>query len=124
MQKMIESWKSTFRQYAKCSGRATRHEYWTWVLGFVVISFGLGLVEAMLGLWPDSGSSVLAGVFTLIVFIPSIAVACRRLQDTGKNGWLILLGLIPVVGGIILLVFFLQPSQPGTNAYGPNPHGA
>ena len=89
-----------------------------------MISFGLALVEGMLGLWPDSASSVLAEVFSLVVILPTIAVACRRLQDTGKNAWLILLGLIPVVGGIILLVFFLQPSQPGTNAYGPNPHGA
>jgi uncharacterized membrane protein YhaH (DUF805 family) len=67
---------------------------------------------------------VLAGVFTLVALVPSIAVSCRRLHDTGKTGWLLLLGLIPLVGAIVLLVFYCQASQPGTNQYGPNPHGA
>ena len=124
MQKMIHSWTGTFKNYAKFSGRASRAEYWTWVLVFVVISFVLALLEGMLGLFPDTSQAVLVTVFELVVLIPSLAVLWRRLQDTGKNGWLVLLGLIPLVGAIILLVFTLQPSQPGNNAYGPNPYGA
>ena len=63
---------------------------------------------------------VLSWIYSLAVLIPSIAVGVRRLPDTGRSGWM-MLGLIPIVGAIILLVFFCQESGPGDNAYGPNP---
>lgn len=123
MNRMVDSWSATFKNYATFTGRASRFEYWTWVLGLVIISFLLGVTEGMLGLWPDEDQSVLAGIFGLVVLVPSIAVACRRLHDTDKPGWLLLLGLIPVAGAIVLIVFFCQASQPGTNKHGPNPYG-
>lgn len=60
----------------------------------------------------------------MAVFIPSLAVGVRRLHDTGKSGWFLLIGLIPLVGGIILFVFTVQDSAAGDNQYGPNPKGA
>lgn len=64
---------------------------------------------------------MLSGLFSLALFIPSLAVAVRRLHDIGRSGWWLLIGLIPLVGAFVLLVFAVQDSQPGSNAYGPNP---
>ena len=121
MQRMITSWKSTFMNYAKFSGRASRHEFWTWILGWFVICFVLVFAEILLF---GGEGTVLAGVFELATLVPGLAVMWRRLQDSGKSGWLNLVSLIPAVGGIIAIVFWCQPSQPGSNAYGPNPYGA
>ncbi len=60
-------------------------------------------------------------LYSLAVLVPSIAVTVRRLHDTGRSGWWILIGLIPIVGTIILIVFLVQDSKPGSNEYGPNP---
>ena len=60
-------------------------------------------------------------IYYLIVLVPSLAVAARRLHDTGKSGWMLLISLIPLIGGIILLVFMCSDSQPSDNKYGPNP---
>jgi len=111
-----------FRKFADFSGRARRKEYWMFVLFNVIISIVLSFADRALGLVSrDGGTGLLSGIYTLIVLIPGIAVAVRRLHDTGRTGWFILLGLIPCVGGIILLVFALQDSDMGTNEYGPNP---
>ena len=75
----------------------------------------LGLGAVYLGL--------LSGLYSLAVLIPSIAVAVRRLHDTGRTGWWLLIGFIPLVGIIVLLVFLFTDSQPGPNQYGPNPKG-
>jgi uncharacterized membrane protein YhaH (DUF805 family) len=64
---------------------------------------------------------ILYGIYGLAVLIPSIAVAWRRMQDTGRHGLWILLGLIPFVGGIILLIFMILPGTPGPNEFGPDP---
>ena len=64
---------------------------------------------------------MLGGIFSLAVLLPGVGVAVRRLHDTGRTGWWLLIGLIPLVGEIVLLVFMVQDSAPGTNAYGPSP---
>ncbi|TJY41720.1 DUF805 domain-containing protein [Cohnella pontilimi] len=64
---------------------------------------------------------VLSGLYALAILLPSLAVSVRRLHDTGRSGWWLLIGLIPLIGAIILLVFTCQDSQPGDNRYGPNP---
>jgi uncharacterized membrane protein YhaH (DUF805 family) len=76
---------------------------------------GLGMVDSFLDL------GFLSGLYGLVAFIPSLAVAVRRLHDTGKSGWWLLIVLAPFVGWIILIVFFIQDSQPFDNQYGPNP---
>jgi len=63
-------------------------------------------------------------IYSLLVLVPGLAVAVRRLHDIGKSGWMLLIGLIPIVGGIILLIWAASDSQPGDNQYGPNPKSA
>lgn len=83
------------------------------------------LVDNLLGWFDaDAGIGVLSGIFTLALLIPSLSVSVRRLHDTDRSGWWLLIGLIPLIGGIILLVFFVQDSQTGTYRFGPNPKDA
>jgi uncharacterized membrane protein YhaH (DUF805 family) len=115
-QNVVNQYVEVFKKYAVFDGRATRTEFWTFTLGNMVV----GVVLAILGGISD-GFVVLSYLFSLATFLPSLAVGVRRLHDTGRSGWWWLIGLIPLVGAIVLLVFFVQDSQPGTNEYGPNP---
>ena len=67
---------------------------------------------------------MVSGLYTLVVFVPSLALSVRRLHDIGKSGWWMLISLIPLVGPLIVLFFMVKDSQPGTNEYGPNPKEA
>jgi uncharacterized membrane protein YhaH (DUF805 family) len=101
--------------YVNFSGRARRKEYWMFALFSAIVSIVLTLVENMIGL-----TSVLSGIYSLAVLLPSLGVLVRRLHDTGRSGWWILIGLIPFIGAIILIVFACQDSH-DENQYGPNP---
>jgi uncharacterized membrane protein YhaH (DUF805 family) len=110
------------KKYAVFSGRSRRKEYWFFVLYVVIISIVLSAIDTIIGAYNVStGVGLLSGIFGLAVLIPSIAVSVRRLHDTDRSGWWILLGLIPIIGHIILIVFYVENSTPGTNRYGPNP---
>lgn len=111
------------KKYAVFEGRARRREYWFFALFVVLISVVLTIIDAMIGTMTSQGAGILSGLFGLAVLIPSLAVGARRLHDTGRSGWWLLIGLIPFIGAIVLIVFFVLDSQPGTNAYGPNPKG-
>lgn len=106
------------KNYVGFQGRARRTEYWMFTLFNVIITIILSIVETIVGL-----PSLLSGLYTLAVLLPSLAVSVRRLHDTGRSGWWILIGLIPLVGSIILLVFMCLDSQNNGNQYGPNPKG-
>jgi len=117
-------YREAFRKYAIFEGRARRKEYWFFalfnflavvVLSVVDMFFGTFSVEAELGL--------LSGAYVLAIVIPSLAVTVRRLHDTGRSGWWVLLHVLPVFGWIVLLLFTVQDSEPGANQYGPNPKG-
>ncbi|GAA3947649.1 DUF805 domain-containing protein [Allohahella marinimesophila] len=112
----MESFIEVYRKYAQFSGRARRREYWMWVLIYVLTLFLLIAVEKVLGI-----ESILYFAFTALSFIPALAVGVRRLHDTGRSGWWMLLLLIPLVGSLVLLVLFVLDSQPGSNQFGPNP---
>ncbi|MCS6894578.1 MAG: DUF805 domain-containing protein [Bacteroidia bacterium] len=114
---------SVLRNYAVFSGRARRMEFWMFVLINSIFSLLLSGIDRLMAraLEWEASIPILNGIYNLVVFLPSLAVAVRRLHDTGRSGWWILLGLIPCIGPIVLLVFFFQNSQPGTNQYGPNP---
>ena len=116
----MDAVKSVFGNYAAFSGRARRSEYWYFVLFNFLVSFALGFIGGLLG---DNVSTVLSSIWSLGVLIPSLAVAWRRLHDIGKSGAYFLLILIPLVGAILLIVWFCQPGQPGDNQYGPDPKG-
>ena len=97
-------------------GRARRSEYWyMYLLAFIV-----GLVLELI--LPSKGS-LTKTILTYVPTILTLAVGVRRLHDTGKSGWWMLISLIPLVGPLILIFFFIQDSQSGPNKYGPNPKG-
>lgn len=117
-------------KYADFNGRATRSEYWYFVLFYFIISFvvrivDIYLVNPQLNLTPEAAmqGTVLTGIFTLALLLPQIGVSIRRLHDTGRSGWWYLLILIPILGWLVLIYFYTIDSQSGTNAYGPNPKG-
>lgn len=110
------------RQYADFNGRARRQEYWMFVLFNVIFGIVAMVLDNILGLAnPMVGYGPLYGIYSLAVLIPGLAVAARRLHDVGKSGWMLLIALIPLIGGIWLLVLLVGDSQPGENQYGPNP---
>ncbi len=110
------------KKYATFSGRARRKEYWFFVLFYVLISIVATLIDAMTGSFdPAMGMGMLGLLVALALLIPSLAVAVRRLHDTDRSGWWLLLCLIPLIGGIWLLVLLCLDSTPGDNRFGPNP---
>ena len=108
------------RNYANFSGRATRSEYWGFVLFSCLAYFVIAFVLALLGGSEDEINTII-GLLGLALFLPSLAVAVRRLHDTDRSGWWLLLGLIPFVGAVVLLVFYCQDSRAADNRYGANP---
>ena len=113
----IDAWKN----YVNFQGRARRKAFWMFALFNIIAIVVLTFVEGFIGLRGESGYGILSGLYSLAVILPALALAVRRLHDTGRTGWWILIGLIPLVGPIVLLVFYVQDSQPGANQYGPNP---
>ncbi len=103
------------KKYAVFDGRARRMEYWMFVLFNIIISFAIGFIVGLLKLPP-----LLAQVYSLAVLVPSIAVGVRRLHDTNRSGWMLLLCLIPCVG-LVVLYWMILEGTPGENQYGPNP---
>ena len=93
-------------------------------LFIIIIGLVLGFIESLAGIVAASGTSVLGSLYGLAVLIPSIAVSVRRLHDTNRSGWWLLIALVPLIGAIVLLVFMAQDSQPGKNQYGSNPKAA
>ena len=106
------------QKYADFSGRARRMEYWS----FTLFTSAISLILNTLYTTTDSTIfSILAGVFSLAILVPGIAVSWRRLHDTGRKGAWYFIDLIPVVGWIIALVWFCQEGTPGDNEFGPDP---
>jgi uncharacterized membrane protein YhaH (DUF805 family) len=109
---------SVLKNYVGFSGRARRMEYWMFALVNAIIFLVLAILATVTRsffFW------VLLFLYDLAVLLPALAVTWRRIQDTGRNGLWILLGLIPFVGGIILLVFTILPGTQGANEFGPDP---
>ncbi|MFG2814939.1 DUF805 domain-containing protein [Streptomyces sp. NPDC048410] len=103
------------KKYAVFSGRARRQEYWMFTLFSFIISVVLTILDNALDI------NFLATIYGLVVLLPSLAVTARRLHDTSRTGWWILLVLIPIVGAIVLIVFLASEGKPEANEYGPNP---
>jgi uncharacterized membrane protein YhaH (DUF805 family) len=112
------------KKYAVFTGRAQRAEYWWFFLFNLLITVALIFFDMTLGTFSeDTGYGLLSGLYTLGVLLPNIGVSIRRLHDTGRSGWWLLIGLVPLIGAIVLIVFFVMDSTPGDNQHGPNPKG-
>ena len=107
---------SGFGKYAVFNGRSSRSEYWWWTL-FVIIGYVVfAVVDSIIGTYP-----LLYVIWALAVLLPGLAVTIRRLHDIDKSGWWFLVGLIPFIGGIILLIWFVSRGSEGPNRFGENP---
>ena len=104
------------KKYAVFSGRARRKEYWMFFLFNLIIVVVLGFVEGLAG-----RPGIVSMLYSLAVLIPCIAVSVRRLHDTDRSGWWLLIGLVPLIGAIVLLIFMVQDSKLDENQYGSNP---
>ncbi len=113
---------AVLKKYFEFNGRARRKEYWFFVLFNLLILIGLSVVEGIVGLAGSLGPyGPLTAIYMLAVLLPGLGVSVRRLHDSDKSGWFILIALIPFVGGLILLVLMVLPGTPGENRFGPDP---
>ncbi|MFT6464809.1 DUF805 domain-containing protein [Halopseudomonas sp.] len=120
----MEWYLEVLRKYAVFSGRARRKEYWFFTLFNLLAMLVLSFIDGMIGMYSiEAGVGVLSGIYALGILIPSLAVTVRRLHDTGRTGWWILLAFIPLIGALVLLIFTVLDSTPGSNKYGPDPKG-
>ncbi len=110
------------KKYAVFSGRSRRKEYWYFYLFYILFIFVLSFIDVMIGTYDAVAEiGLIGGVFVLFMLIPLLATSVRRLHDTDRSGWWLLIALIPLIGAIVILVFTLQDSKPGENQYGSNP---
>ena len=115
---------SVLRHYATFSGRARRREYWTYLGCYLLVYGALLLVDLLTGSFDmETQMGLLTGLFLLATLIPGTAVAVRRLHDSDRSGWWLLLGPIPLLGVIVLLYFLIQEGTAGPNRYGADPKG-
>jgi uncharacterized membrane protein YhaH (DUF805 family) len=125
--------RSGFAHYVTFSGRSRRSEYWFWVLFVIIVTFVAIAIDVMLN--PDlmttqmadgtasvsAQGGIVSGIALLALFLPGLAVAVRRLHDTDRSGWWLLIGLIPLIGFIVLLVFYCTEGTRGANRFGADP---
>jgi uncharacterized membrane protein YhaH (DUF805 family) len=111
------------KKYADFSGRAPRAEYWWFVLLYFVGYIVASIIDSILGLTPLVLTyGPITMLFALAILIPSISVGVRRLHDTDRSGWWMLISLVPLIGAIVLIVFFVSEGTKGDNRYGPDPY--
>ncbi len=116
---------AALKKYAVFGGRSRRREYWFFALFSTVIALVLALIDGALGTFDSSlGLGLLSGIYGVAILLPSIAVSVRRLHDIDRTGWWVLISLVPIIGAVVLLVFAVLDSTPGSNRYGPNPKTA
>ena len=113
----VDAIRSGFTQYVGFAGRARRSEFWYFYLFTILLSIVASIVQRAM---TNSTNGIVTTIIGLAIVLPYLAVAVRRLHDTSRSGWWLLIGLIPVVGTIILIVFWVQDSH-GDNQYGPSP---
>jgi uncharacterized membrane protein YhaH (DUF805 family) len=120
--------KSVFSQYVGFTGRARRSEYWWFVVFSILVNIVTSILDNVLGTTMGAddafyNAGVIGTIVGLAMFLPGLAVAVRRLHDTDRTGWWVLIALVPFLGFILLIVFFASDSKPGTNRFGPSPKG-
>ncbi len=133
---MMQSVKTVYSNYAKFTGRARRAEFWWFVLFYMIVGIVLSIIDgALFGTVTESGSlstgdysyssqtntPILSGIFYLATLLPYLGVSVRRLHDIDRTGWWLLLGFIPLIGIIVLIVWFATGGDKGDNRFGPDP---
>lgn len=113
-----EAIRSGFRNYANFAGRAARSEYWYWVLFATLVNVVASILD--LGIFPYSDISPLSAIAGILLLLPGISVAVRRMHDMDRTGWWVLIALT-IVGGLVLLVWFMFEGTKGPNRFGPDP---
>lgn len=119
--------KSFWSNYKKFNGRSRRSEYWFITLFLVLTNVAAAAIDLVIlrgdvdQFMANGGGGIVGLVWILVTIVPSLAVQVRRLHDTGKSGWWVLIGLVPFVGGVVLVIFYLMDSDAGENKFGPNP---
>ncbi len=108
--------KVVTQHYFDFNGRARRAEFWWYILVNFIIAIVLNVIDGMLHL-----GGILGGLFAVALLLPSLGVMVRRLHDTGRSGWWYFIVLVPLVGVILLIVWFAAEGTKGPNAYGPDP---
>jgi uncharacterized membrane protein YhaH (DUF805 family) len=124
------------KKYAVFDGRARRKEYWFFILFNVLISMALGFIDRLMeNVVPETDLGIFgggtyvgflgifSGIYALGVMIPVMAVSVRRLHDTGRSGWWLLINFMPVIGAVVFFYFMILDSDPERNEYGPSPKG-
>lgn len=108
----IDMWKNA----TNFDGRSRRKAYWMVVLVNFVISFILATLSVFFWIF-----DVITTIYCIALILPGISLGIRRLHDIGKSGWWLLIGFVPIIGAVVLLIFYCMDSVPGENEYGPNP---
>ena len=111
----MKEYIDAIKKYAQFEGRETRKSFWMFVLYGFIISIILSILMVVVRqlIW-------LIWIYDLFILLPSLSIGARRLHDTGRTGWWLLIGLVPLIGIIVLIVFYCLDSQPGSNKYGPS----
>ena len=115
----MEWYKLALSKYAQFTGRSRRSEYWYFVLFNMIFAILAAMVDNALWDFP-----ILYSLYGLAVLIPGLSVAVRRLHDTNKSGWWLLIAFIPLVGAIVLIVFMATEGDRSDNQYGADPKSA
>lgn len=125
--------RTVYRKYATFDGRAARSEYWWFVLFSILAAIAVSIVERALGIGYGGfmhgggrfsmvyNGGILSTLWSLANFLPTLALAVRRLHDTDRSGWWLLIAFVPLVGAIVLFVFFCTRGTSGPNRFGPDP---
>ncbi|RFA31001.1 hypothetical protein CAI21_03235 [Alkalilimnicola ehrlichii] len=109
----MQHFLDAIKQYADFSGRATRTQYWMYILFYMIFYVVAAVIDAVIGI------GIFTAVYALGLLIPSLAIAARRLHDTNRSGWWQLIALVPLVG--LVLIYFLVLDSDDDNRFGPNP---
>ena len=122
----IQAIQSGFQNYVNFQGRARRSAYWWWAL-FLWILIGVPYYFTFQSLMAHHSGGIfggVAGLIGLVLFLPSLGLSIRRLHDTGRSGWWLLIDFVPFIGAVVLLIFFCLPGTSGPNKYGDDPLGS
>jgi len=119
----MNAYLEAMRRSFDFAGRSGRPAYWLYTFTYFIILVVLIILDGVIGTLSADGVGALSGIAMLVHLIPSLSITVRRLHDTGRSGWWLLIGLIPLVGIIVLIVFACLPPQPGSNRFGDHTKG-